>query len=145
MQASSHTTQNPGIAKIKALLLAAQPGLDAEARALSVAFRQPLHAPGDSIPDRSPAIAVLIEHLKALRSDVEGTTVEGAAAVNARDLTVHALQQTEQALTKLAETYAAPDQKSAIILLSESNHLLKDAKATSVKAGKALGIPWPLK
>lgn len=145
MQANPQTTQNPGIAKIRALLLAAQPGLDADARALSVAFRQPLHAPGDSIPDRSPAVAVLIEHLKALRSDVEGTTVEGAAAVNARDLTAHTLLETEQAMAKLAETYAALDQRSATILLSESNRLLKAAKASSTKAGKALGIPWPLK
>ncbi len=109
MQASPQTTQNPGIAKIRALLLAAQPGLDADARALTVAFRQPLHAPGDSIPDRSPALALLIEHLKTLRSDVEGTTVQGAAAVNARDLTVHTLLETEQAMAKLADTYAAPD------------------------------------
>jgi len=145
MQVKSQTTQNPGIAKIRALLLAAQPGLDADARALTVEFRQALHAPGDSIPDRSPAFALLIEHLKTLRSDVEGTTVEGAAAVNARDLTVHALLETEQAMAKLAETYAAPDQRSATILLAESNRLLKDAKATSTKAGKALGIPWPLK
>ena len=38
----------------------------------------------------------------------------------------------------------APDQPSATILLAESVRLLKEAKATSAKAGKALNMPWPL-
>lgn len=144
MQASTHTTQDPGVAKIRGLLLAARPELTAEARSLSNAFKEPLKAPGEAIPDRSPAVALLIDHVKTLRSGVEGTTVQGAAAASARDLTVRALLETEQALAKLAETYAAPDQRSVTVLLSESVRLLKAAKLTSAKAGKALGIPWPL-
>ncbi len=144
MQTNIQPAQNSGVAKIRALLIAAGPGLNSDSRALSVAFRQPLHAPGDSVPDRSPAVALLIEHLKKLRSDIESTTVEGAAAVSARDLAARALLETAEALAKLADTYAAPDQRSSTILLAESVRLLKEAKATSAKAGKALGIPWPL-
>ncbi len=144
MQVDHHTAQDPVVAKIRALLIAARPQLAAEGRELALAFKQPLHTPGEPVPDRSPAIARLIEHLKTLRADVESATVEGAAAVSARDLTARALLETEQALGKLAETYAAPDQRSSTVLLAESVRLLKEAKATSVKAGKALNIPWPL-
>lgn len=138
------TAQDPGVAKIKALLLAARPRLIADSRALAAAFKKPLSKPGEAVPDRSPAIAPLIEHLKAIRAEVEGVTVQGAAAVSAKDLTVQALLETEQSLSKLAESYAAPDQASATILVAESVRLSKDAKATSAKAGKALNIPWPL-
>jgi hypothetical protein len=144
MQANPQTAQDTGVAKIRSLLLAARPGLTAGARELAAAFKEPLHAPGDKVPDRSPAIVALKEQLEKLRADVEGVTVQGAAAVSAKDLTVRALLETEQALAKLAETYAAPDQASATVLLAESVRLLKEAKATSAKAGKALGIPWPL-
>ena len=144
MQANPPIAQDTGVAKIKALLLAARAGLTAGAHDLAAAFKEPLHAPGDKVPDRSPAIVALKERVEKLRTDVEGVTVEGAAAVSARDLTVRALLETDHALGKLAETYAAPDQASATVLLAESVRLLKDAKATSLKAGKALGIPWPL-
>ena len=144
MQTSLPRTQDPGVAKIRALLLAASPRLVAEGRELALAFQQPLHAPGEAVPDRSPAIARLIEHLKTLRTEVEGTIVAGAAAVSARDLTARALRETEQALGKLVESYAAPDQRSSIALLEESLRLLKEAKATSAKAGKLLDMPWPL-
>jgi hypothetical protein len=144
MQANPQTTQNPGIAKIRALLIVARPGLTAGAHELALAFREPLHAPGEPVPDRSPAIAGLREQFEKLRTDVENLTVEGAAAVSARDLTARALLETDQALEKLGESYAAPDQRSATVLLAESVRLLKEAKATSAKAGKALGIPWPL-
>lgn len=137
-------TQDSGVAKIRALLLAARPALNAEARSLSAAFKQPLAKPGDSVPDRSPSIALLIEHLKKLREDVGSTAVAGAAALSARDLSVQALLQTEQALGKLVESYGASDQRSAIALLDDSARLLAEAKGTSAKAGKALGIPWPL-
>ena len=145
MQTDPQRAQDPGVANIRALLLAARPGLAAEGRELALAFKQPLHAPGDSIPDRSPAIALLTEHIKTLRADVESATVQGATAVSARDLTARALLETDQALGKLAETYAAPDQPAATVLLAESVRLLKEAKATSAKAGEALGIPWPLR
>ena len=145
MDTDTRRAQDPGVAKIRALLIAARPQLAAEGRELALAFQQPLHAPGEAVPDRSPAIALLIEHLKTLRTDVESATVDGAAAVSARDLTARGLLETNQALGKLAETYAAPDQASATELLAESVRLLNEAKATSAKAGKALGIPWPLR
>ncbi len=144
MEADTQTVQDPGVAKIRALLLAAKPGLLANVRELATAFRQPLAAPGAAVPDRSPGIAGLKNKLEALRSEIEGTAVQGAAAVSAKGLTVRALVETDQALGKLAETYAAPDQTSATILLAESVRLLKLAKTTGGLAGKALGIPWPL-
>jgi hypothetical protein len=144
MHTDTQQARDPGVAKIRALLLAARPRLAAESRELAASFKKPLAKPGEAVPDRSPAVAPLIEHLKTLRAEVEGVTVQGAAAVSARDLTVQALLETEQSLGKLAESYAAPDQTSATVLLAESVRLLKDAKATSAKAGKALNIPWPL-
>jgi len=144
MEADTQTAQDAGVAKIKALLLAAKPGLLANTRELGTAFKQPLAAPGAKVPDRSPGITGLTQKLDALRAEVEGTAVQGAAGVSAKDLTVRALLETSQALGKLAESYGAPDQTSATILLAESVRLLKVAKATSLLAGKALNIPWPL-
>ena len=143
MQADTQTAQDSGVAKIRALLLAARPGLAADARELAAEFKQK-HAPGEPIPNRSSAITVLIEKMKTLREAVEAVAVEGAAPVSARDLTVRALLEIEQSLGKLAESYAAPDQASSTSLLAESTRLLKEARTTSTKAGKALGIPWPL-
>ena len=136
--------QGSGVEKIKALLLAARTGLNASARELALEFKKPPHAPGEAVPDRSPAITSLIEKLKTLRESVEAVSVEGAAAVTAKDLTVRALLETEQSLGKLAESYTATDQSSSTGLLAQSVQLLKQAKATSALAGKALGIPWPL-
>lgn len=136
--------QGTGVEKIKALLLAARTGLNAGARELAVEFKKPPSAPGEAVPDRSPAITSLIEKLTTLREAVEAITVEGAAAVSAKDLTVRALLETEQSLGKLAESYGAKDQSSSTTLLAQSTQLLKQAKATSVLAGKALNIPWPL-
>lgn len=101
--------QGTGVEKIKALLLAARTGLNASARELALEFKKPPHAPGEAVPDRSPAITSLIEKLKTLCQAVEAVTVEGAAAVTARDLTVRAVLETEQSLGKLAESYAATD------------------------------------
>jgi hypothetical protein len=144
MQAETQGVQDPGVAKIRALLLAARPAILASARELATAFKQPLKAPGEQVTDQTPGVALLQEHLATLRAELEGTAVQGAAAVSARDLSVRALLETDQALGKLADTYGAPDQRSTTILLSESVRLLKEAKATGDKAGKALGIPWPL-
>jgi hypothetical protein len=143
MEADTQTAQDAGVAKIRALLLAAKPGLVANARELATAFNQPL-ALGAKVPDRSPGIAAFKQKLGALRADVEGTAVQGAGGVSAKDLTLRALLETDQALRKLAESSLAPDQTSATILLAESVRLLKAAKATSLLAGKALNIPWPL-
>jgi hypothetical protein len=144
MHTDLQKAQDPGVAKISALLLAARADLTAGARELALAFREPLHAPGDTVPDRSPAITRLMEQLRKLHTDVHSVTVVGAAAENARDLTASALLETIQALGTLAESYAAPDQQSATTLLAKSVGLLKEANATSAKAGKALNIPWPL-
>ena len=143
MEADTQIAQDAGVAKIRALLLAAKPGLVANARELATAFNQPL-APGAKVPDRSPGIAAFKQKLGALRADVEGTAVQGAGGVSAKDLTLRALLETDQALRKLAESSLAPDQTSATILLADSVRLLKAAKATSLLAGKALNIPWPL-
>ena len=143
MQADTQSTQDPGVAKIRALLLAAKPGLVANARELATAFKQPLAA-GAAVPDRSPGIGGLKAKLEALRAEVESIAVQGATAVSAKELTVRALLETDQGLGKLAETYAASDQRSSTILLAESVALLKKAKTTSLAAGKALNIPWPL-
>ena len=133
MQADTQRAQNPGVPKIRALLIAARPGLAAEGRELVLAFKEPPQVPGKPVSDRSPAIARLIEHLRKLRADVESTTVEGAAAVSTRDLTARALLETDQALGKLAETYAAPDQRSATILLAESVRLRKGGMRAALK------------
>ena len=144
MPTDQRTIQDTGVAKIKALLLEARPGLNAAARELALEFRKPPSIPGEAIPDRSPAITVLIDKLKTLREAVAAVTVEGAAATSARDLTVRALLETEQSLGKLAESYGVADQASSTALLAQSVQLAKQSKATSALAGKALGIPWPL-
>ena len=144
MRTEPEVMQDTGLAKIKALLIAARPRLTAQAREVSSAFVQPLKGPEDTVTDKSPVILPLIEQLKALRAEVTATKVEGASAVSARDLTARALLETEQALGKLAESYAADDRASSMKVLWESVQLLKAAKTTSTQAGKALGIPWPI-
>ena len=136
--------QGTGVEKIKALLLEARPGLATAARELALEFKKPPSVPGEAVPDRSPAITALIDKLKTLRQAVAAVTVDGAAATSARDVTVRALLETEQSLGKLAESYAAADQSSSTALLAQSVQLLKQSKATSALASKALGIPWPL-
>src|SRR5688500_313915 len=83
MEADTQIAQDAGVAKIRALLLAAKPGLVANARELATAFNQPL-APGAKVPDRSPGIAAFKQKLGALRADVEGTAVQGAGGVSAK-------------------------------------------------------------
>ena len=144
MPTDQRTTQDTGVAKIKALLLEARTGLNAASRELALEFKKPPSKPGDAVPDRSPALNALIDKLKTLREAVAAVTVEGAAATSARDLTVRALLETEQSLGKLAESYGVPDQASSTALLAQSVQLAKQSKATSALAGKALGIPWPL-
>ena len=144
MSTDTQSTQDPAVAKIAALLIAAGPRLTAEGRKLALAFKQPLHAPGEKIPDRRPAIVPLMVQVMTLRADVERVAVQGAAQVSARDLTVRALRETEQAIGKLGESYTAADQTSATMLVNESTRLFKEAQVTSAKAAKALNIPWPL-
>lgn len=144
MPADTQSTQDPAVAKIAALLLAAGPRLVAESRKLATTFKQPLHAPGEKIPDRRPVIVPLMVQIMTLRADVEKVAVQGVAQVSARDLTVRALRETEQAIGKLGASYTAADQASATQLLDESVRLFREAQVTSANAARALNIKWPL-
>jgi hypothetical protein len=144
MQADHKTTQDPVVAKIRALLLAARPLLKADGRELGLAYPEEPPPPGQPFPDPSPAIAHMREHLQSLRTAVLAESGGGPTAASARELTALTLLQTDQSLEKLAQAYAAPDPASATELRGESVRLMKQARSTSVKAGKALGIPWPL-
>ena len=144
MSADTQSTQDPAVAKIAALLLAARPRLLAESRKLATTFKQPLQAPGEKIPDRRPVIVPLMVQIMTLRADVEKVAVQGVAQVNARDLTVRALRETEQAIGKLGESYTAIDQASATNLIDESVRLFRSAQVTSAQAARVLNIPWPL-
>ncbi len=143
MPADSPALQDAGLAKIKALLTEARPRLIAGAKALGAEMRQPLHA-GEDLPNSRPAITKLADEVKALRTRVMSTAVEGDAASSAKDLTARALLETEQSLSELAESYTGYDQPSRTKFLAESVLLLKAAKVTGTAAGRALGIPWPL-
>ncbi|MEO8578225.1 MAG: hypothetical protein ABI556_16050 [Gemmatimonadales bacterium] len=143
MLADSPALQDAGIAKIKALLTGARPGLIAGAKELGSTMRQPLHL-GAEVPNRGPAFTKLADDVKALRTKVMATAVEGSAALNAKDLAARALLETEQALSALADSYTEYDEASRTKFLAESVRLLKAAKVTGTAAGKALGIPWPL-
>jgi hypothetical protein len=143
MATDTMSMQDPGIAKIRALLLAARADLAGDVRALAQIGHQKAHGKG-TVPDRSAPIDAMRKKIETLRASVENTAVASTAATTARDLTVRALRGEEQALAKLAESYAAKDQASSHSLVSESMRLSTEAKATSVRAGKALGIPWPL-
>ncbi len=136
--------QDSGIAKIKALLIAARPRLIADSRSLAHDVQAPLAKAGDSIEDRTPAIKRIVDQVKALHTAVTKVEVTGVAATSARDLTARALAEMSQSLGKLAESYSAVDQTSSTILLAESVRLLKASKASGALASKALGIPWPL-
>jgi hypothetical protein len=144
MRAEMESAQDPGVAKIRALLLAARTDVAGDVRELSAAAHRRTAPTPSTVPDRSAAIERMRKKIELLRAKVESTTVAGPNAVGARELTVRALLETDQALAKLAATYAAPDQASATALISESVKLTARAKATSGQAGKALGIPWPL-
>jgi hypothetical protein len=144
MHADHQTTQDPVVAKIRALLLAARPLLKADGRELGLAVPEEPSPRGQPIPDPSPAIARMREHLQSLRTAVLAVSGGGPTAAGAQELTALTLLQTDQSLEKLAQAYAAPDPASATELRGESVRLVKQARSTSVKAGKALGIPWPL-
>jgi hypothetical protein len=144
MQVDHHTTQDPGVAKIRALLIAARPLLQADRREFGLAYPAKPPPQGQPFPDPSPAIAHMREHLQALRTAVLAESGGGPAVASARELTALTLLETDQSLEKLAQAYAAPDPASATELRGESVRLVKQARSTSVKAGKALGIPWPL-
>jgi len=145
MLTDSKVVQDAGIAKIKSLLMAARPALTAESRKVAATFTQTLAAQGGEVTDKSPEVIHLMEEFKALRTGIAAVTVTGAAATSARDLTTRALLETEQALSRLADSYIASDRKESMIILRESGQFMKAAEATGTLAGKALGIAWPLR
>ncbi len=144
MQTNPQTTQDPGVAKIRALLIAARPLLQADRREFGLAYPEKPPPLGQPFPDPSRAIAHTREHLQALRTAVLAESGGGPAAASTRELTALTLQQTDQSLEKLEQAYASSDPAAANELRQESVRLVKQAKSTSVKAGNALGIPWPL-
>jgi hypothetical protein len=144
MQTDQRTAQGTGVAKIRALLIAARPLLQADAREFALAYPKKLPPRGQPFPDPSSAISHMRAHLQALRTAVLAEPGGSAAGASARELTALALLETDQSLDKLSQSYAASDRSSASELREESIRLANQAKSTSVKAGKALGIPWPL-
>ena len=135
---------DPVVAKIRVLLRGARPRLQADQGELGLAYPENPPPQGQRFPDPSPAIAKMREHLQALRTEVLAQSGGGPAGASARELTALTLLQSDQSLEKLAQSYAAPDAATANVLREESVRLLKQAKANSIKAGKALAIPWPL-
>lgn len=135
---------NAGIQKTRDQLLAAVPVLRADGALMRNAVQQGPSAGKGATIDHTPEIAAMQEHLKTLRSAILAEKDGGAPAQAARDITARTLLESDQALAKLAESFRAPDQKSSLALVTESNNLVKKAQGSSVLAAKALGIPWPL-
>lgn len=136
--------QDPDLARIRTILVAAGPRLAALGREAALAFQRPPDIPGGPVLDQGQVIGRLMQELTTLEGEVGRVTLPAATAERARALAVRSLQETEQALARLADSYAAPDQPSATALLAESVRLLRAASATGALAGTALGIPWPL-
>ena len=147
MLARAQAVQDP-VAKIRALLLAARPRIQADSRELDLAWQEepPPGQPAGTGPSPDPGAAItkMRAHLRALRTAVLAVSGGGPAGTSARDLTAQTLLETDQSLEKLAQSLAAPDPDSAGELWGESVRLGKQAMSTSVNAEKALGIPWPL-
>lgn len=133
---------NPGIKKIRDQLLAAKQQIESDQFLLETSFRRPLPS-GKAQFDHTADIAVMRQHLKALREAISSGTEGGSVAQAARDITARTLNETEGSLEKLAEVSHVPDQTAALTILAESVRLSKQAKASSELAAKALGIPWP--
>ena len=144
MQADHHTATDPIIDKIIELLTYALPLFRDDEKEFAVAYPKKPPPMGEPFPDPAPAIAHMREHLQGVRTDVLALTGGTPAAATARELTALTLLETDQSLEKLQQAYAAPDRMYATHLREESVQLVKQAKSDSVKAGKALGIPWPL-
>jgi hypothetical protein len=142
MSPDTETMQDPGIAKIRALLLAARTRIVAESEELTKSSMAPLKT-GDAVTDQSAKLEHIRKLYEKLRADVEAVRVSGTDAISARDLAAQTLLETDQSLAALAKSYSA-DHAGSLTLVAESVKLSKAAQATSLKAGKALGIPWPL-
>jgi len=144
MQADHHTAADPIVAKIIELLRGARPLLQADAREFSLVYPKKPPTTGQPFPDPSQAIAHMRTHLQAPGTAVLAQNGGGPAAAGARQLTALTLLESDQSLEKLEQAYASSDPAAATDLRHESIRLAKQGKTTSVKAGKALGIPWPL-
>ena len=129
---------------IVALLRAARPQLDADGKAMDRASSGELYGPGEAYIDLGDAIAKMRKDIRSLRASVVAQTGRTPAAASARDLTAQTLLETDQSFEKLAQATDTADPTAATALRDESFRLLSQAAVTSVKAGTALGIPWPL-
>jgi len=144
MLVRAQAAPDPVVARIRALLLAAQPQIQADGRALDLASPEEMPGPGDPYLDPGVAIGNMRAHLRSLRASILALRAAGPAAVSARDLTAQTLLESDQSLEKLALAFATPDPAAATALRDESVRLLAQAANTSIRAGTALGIPWPL-
>ena len=143
MLVSAQAAQDPVVAKIGALLIAAKPQLQADSKALARATSGKPYEDTEDYIDAGDAIAKMRKHLQSLRASVLAQTGGSAAATSARDLAAQTLLETDQALEKLAAATDSTEAEQATKLRDESMRLLSMAAATSVKAEAALGIPWP--
>ena len=144
MPTDLHAATDPIIDKIIELLTYALPLFRDDQKEFAAAYPKQPPAMGQPFPDPGPAIAHMREHLQGLRADVLAQVGGSAAAATARELTALTLLQSDQSLEKLQQSYAAPNRTSANSFREQSIQLVKLAKTTSIKAGTALGIPWPL-
>lgn len=144
MRISLQAVQDPVVAKIIALLRAARPQLDADGKAMDRASSGEPYGPGETYVDPNEAVGNTRKHIQSLRKSVLAQSGVTPAAASARDLTAQTLQEMDQSLDKLAQSVDSDDDTAATALRDESVHLLSQAAITSVKAGTALGIPWPL-
>ena len=144
MLVSLQAVQDPVVAKIIALLRAARPQLDADGKAMDRASSGVPYGPGEAFIDPNDAVGRMRKHIQSLRKSVLAQSGATPAAASARDLTAQTLLEMDQSLEKLAQSNDEVDDAAATALRDESVRLLSQAAITSVKAGSALGIPWPL-
>jgi hypothetical protein len=144
MPASVQAAQDPVIARIIALLRAARPQLQADAKAMNRASSGEPYGPGEAYIDEGIAIGTMRSHVQSLRASVLRQAGGTPAAANAKELTAQTLLEFDQSLEKLAQSIDAEDPATATALRDESVRLLSQAAVTGDQAGAALGIPWPL-
>jgi len=144
MLISLQAVQDPVVVKIIALLRAARPQLDADGKAMDRASSGVPYGPGEAYIDPNEAVGSMRRHIQSLRTSVLAQSGATPAAASARDLTAQTLLEMDQSLDKLAQSVDSDDDTAATALRDESVQLLRQAAITSVKAGTALGIPWPL-
>jgi hypothetical protein len=143
MPANLQAAQDPGVARIKQLLLAARPQMLADGNAIMRAGSPEPYGPNETYIDLGLAIGTMRSHVQALRASVLAQAGASPAAASARDLAAQTLLETDQALEQLGAATNSYDSEQATRLRDESMRLLSTAAATSVRAGAALGIAWP--